>query len=175
MQKKQIIFIAAEHIRPHPEYPRKKLEDLSELVESIKKNGIMQSLTVTPVEGEPGEYMTIIGHRRYAAGIQAGVTEFPCQITKIPTFQEQISIMLEENMQHVDADAANKISRNEYNQIAKETGTFPNKYEILPLDLSDYKLNKTTERIVDYTFTEETTDKNGNYLLKGHCPYNLSY
>ncbi len=102
MAEKQIIYIAAEHIRPHPENPRKDLGDLTELSESIKKNGILQNLTVIPVEGEPGEYMTIIGHRRYAAGTQAGVAEFPCQIAENLTPREQMSIMLEENMQRND-------------------------------------------------------------------------
>ena len=95
----EIINIAAEHIRPHPENPRKDLGDLSELVESIKKNGILQNLTVIPVENEPGEYMTLIGHRRYAAGTEAGVTKFPCQIAENLTVREQVSIMLEEYMQ----------------------------------------------------------------------------
>ncbi len=102
MAEKQIIYIAAEHIKPHPDNPRKDLGDLTELSESIKKNGILQNLTVIPVEGEPGEYMTIIGHRRYAAGTQAGVTEFPCQIAENLTPREQMSIMLEENMQRND-------------------------------------------------------------------------
>lgn len=102
MAEKQIIYITAEHIRPHPENPRKDLGDLTELSESIKKNGILQNLTVIPVEEEPGEYMTIIGHRRYAAGIQAGIEEFPCQIAENLTAREQMSIMLEENMQRND-------------------------------------------------------------------------
>lgn len=102
MSEKQIIYIAAEHIKPHPENPRKDLGDLTELSESIKKNGILQNLTVIPVDGEPGEYMTIIGHRRYAAGILAGVAEFPCQIAENLTPREQMSIMLEENMQRND-------------------------------------------------------------------------
>lgn len=92
--RKTVTYIAAERIRPHPENPRKDLGDLSELVESIKKNGVLQNLTVIPVEGEPGEYMTIIGHRRYAAGIKAGVTDFPCQIAEDLTLREQMSIML---------------------------------------------------------------------------------
>lgn len=100
--RKTVTYIAAEHIRPHPENPRKDLGDLSELVESIKKNGVLQNLTVIPVEGETGEYMTIIGHRRYAAGIKAGVTDFPCQIAENLTLREQMSIMLEENMQRND-------------------------------------------------------------------------
>lgn len=102
MAEKIITYIAADHIRPHPENPRKDLGDLSELVESIKKNGILQNLTVIPVEGEPGEYMTIIGHRRYAAGTKAGVDIFPCQIAENLTTREQVSIMLEENMQRND-------------------------------------------------------------------------
>lgn len=102
MNKKNITYIAAEHIRPHPENPRKNLGDLSELTESIRKNGVLQNLTVVPVEGEPGEYMTLIGHRRYAAGVQAKVTEFPCQIKEGLSRREQVSIMLEENMQRND-------------------------------------------------------------------------
>lgn len=102
MEEKVITYIEAGHIRPHPENPRKNLGDLSELVESIKKNGVLQNLTVIPVEGEPGEYMTLIGHRRYAAGTQAGVERFPCQIAENLTPREQVSIMLEENMQRND-------------------------------------------------------------------------
>ncbi len=102
MEEKVITYIEAGHIRPHPENPRKDLGDLSELVESIRKNGVLQNLTVIPVEGEPGEYMTLIGHRRYAAGTRAGVEKFPCQIAENLTPREQVSIMLEENMQRND-------------------------------------------------------------------------
>lgn len=102
MEEKVITYIEAAHIRPHPENPRKNLGDLSELVESIRKNGVLQNLTVIPVEGEPGEYMTLIGHRRYAAGTQAGIEKFPCKIAENLTPREQVSIMLEENMQRND-------------------------------------------------------------------------
>ena len=62
-----IVNIGIEHIHPHPENPRKDLGDLTELVESIKKFGVMQNLTVIPQEENPGEYTVIIGHRRHAA------------------------------------------------------------------------------------------------------------
>lgn len=58
MEVKGIVTIGLEHIHPHPDNPRKDLGDLTELAESIKKNGIMQNLTVIPKEGEPGEYIT---------------------------------------------------------------------------------------------------------------------
>ena len=39
---------------PHPDNPRKNIGDVSELAESVKKNGIMQNLTVVP-----GHYLTM--------------------------------------------------------------------------------------------------------------------
>ena len=75
-----IVYIGIEHIHPHPENPRKDLGDLTELVESVKKLGVMQNLTVIPQEGSPGEYTALIGHRRHAAAKLAGIAELPCII-----------------------------------------------------------------------------------------------
>ena len=97
-----IVNIGVEHIHPHPENPRKDLGDLTELVESIKKNGVMQNLTVIPLEGKNGEYTAIIGHRRHAAAKLAGIKELPCRIIEGLSEKEQISAMLEENMQRND-------------------------------------------------------------------------
>lgn len=54
MEVKGIVTIGLEHIHPHPDNPRKDLGDLTELAESIKKNGIMQNLTVIPKERRTG-------------------------------------------------------------------------------------------------------------------------
>lgn len=97
-----ITNIKLEHIHPHPDNPRKDLGDLKELTESIKKNGIMQNLTVVPMEDREGEYMAIIGHRRSAAAKLAGLTEAPCRIIEGMSLKEQVSTMLEENMQRND-------------------------------------------------------------------------
>ena len=102
MEIKGIVSIGLEHIHPHPGNPRKDLGDLTELVESVKKNGIMQNLTVIPKDNEPGEYITIIGHRRCEAAKQAGFLEAPCRIVEGMTEKEQMSTMLEENMQRND-------------------------------------------------------------------------
>lgn len=40
--------LIAEQIYEHPNNPRKDLGDLTELTESIRKNGIMQHMTVVP-------------------------------------------------------------------------------------------------------------------------------
>jgi len=131
MEIKGIVSIGIEHIHPHPENPRKNLGDLSELAESLKKNGVMQNLTVIPghvptseewhelvakYKADPNEeirekmnkrwidegYTLVIGHRRHGAAQLAGITELPCRIVEGMTQKEQVSTMLEENMQRHD-------------------------------------------------------------------------
>ena len=48
----QIEMIRTEEIYSHPDNPRRDMGDISELTESIRKNGVMQNLTVIP-----GHYM----------------------------------------------------------------------------------------------------------------------
>lgn len=97
----EIEYIPVACLRPHPDNPRKDLGDVSELAESIRKQGIMQNLTVIPCEDEPGAYTVIIGHRRLAAAKAAGLTEVPCIVTGM-TQKEQLATMLLENMQRSD-------------------------------------------------------------------------
>lgn len=107
MEPKQIKMIALESIYPHPDNPRKDLGDLSELTDSIKKNGIMQNLTVMPghYEGDLWQksgYTLLIGHRRAAAAREAKLTTVPCTVVQLINRKEQVAIMLEENMQRTD-------------------------------------------------------------------------
>lgn len=96
---KQVREININHIKPHPDNPRKDVGDITELAKSIKVNGIMQNLTVVPAaEG----YKALIGHRRLAAAKKAGLESVPCVILEGLSLQEQIKIMLEENMQRQD-------------------------------------------------------------------------
>ena len=98
-------------IHHHPENPRKDLGDLSELTESIKKNGIMQNLTIIPgwTDNQGKKYKSgytlLIGHRRYEAAKEAGLKEVPCRVIQDLSDREQLSIMLEENMQRSDLTA----------------------------------------------------------------------
>lgn len=89
-------------IAPNPDNPRKELGDITELSKSIKKNGIMQNLTVVPVDDDMEEFMLLIGHRRFAAAKEAGFKKVPCVIVEGLTQREQIAIMLEENVQRSD-------------------------------------------------------------------------
>lgn len=96
----KIINISVNDIEPHPNNPRKDVGDISELTESIKRDGIRQNLTVIPYEGG---YRCLIGHRRLAAAKLAGLEQVPCVIEKNDmSLKDQIGIMLAENMQRVD-------------------------------------------------------------------------
>lgn len=87
---------------PNPDNPRKDVGDIEELEKSIRKNGIMQNLTVVPADENLEEFMVLIGHRRLAAAKAAGLRKVPCVIAEGLTREEQLAIMLEENMQRTD-------------------------------------------------------------------------
>ena len=95
----ELVYLPVLDINPHPDNPRKELGDLSELVSSIKANGILQNLTVVPRDG--GGYTAIIGHRRLAAAKEAGLEAVPCIIADMAV-KEQLSTMMTENMQRSD-------------------------------------------------------------------------
>lgn len=100
-RKPTLTMIAIEKLHPHPDNPRKVIGDVTELAESIKANGILQNLTVVPMNDDWTEFTVIIGHRRLAAAKQAGLTELPCAIVEMSE-KEQLSTMLTENMQRSD-------------------------------------------------------------------------
>ena len=77
--KSEIVYIEVDKLHPHDANPRKNTGDVTELADSIKKNGILQNLTVVPATGYwYGDYTVIIGHRRLAAAKQAGLKTVPC-------------------------------------------------------------------------------------------------
>ena len=100
-KKSKLQMIPTDKLHPHPQNPRKVIGDIDELAESIKANGILQNLTVVPMNDDWTEFTVIIGHRRLAAAKQAGLTELPCAVVEMSE-KEQLSTMLTENMQRSD-------------------------------------------------------------------------
>ena len=99
----QIVNIAIERLFPHSDNPRKGLGDLTELAGSIKANGVLQNLTVVPDDPTSSytNFTIIIGHRRYAAAKNAGLTELPCVVVEMSK-RDQLKTMLVENIQRAD-------------------------------------------------------------------------
>lgn len=103
MQRDINIFqIPVAHIEPHPQNPRKDLGDLTELCDSIRKNGIMQNLTVVPLDDSMTRFRCVIGHRRLAAAKEVGLFAVPATIAENMDEREQLATMIAENMQRAD-------------------------------------------------------------------------
>ena len=102
MRDISIFQIPVSKIEQHPQNPRKDLGDLTELCESIRKNGIMQNLTVVPLDDDMNRFRCVIGHRRLAAAKKVGLFAVPVTIAQDMDEREQIATMIAENMQRAD-------------------------------------------------------------------------
>ena len=90
--------IPISEIDEFPDHPFKVLmdEDMEQLVESIKRNGVMTPATVRLKED--GRYELISGHRRKKAWELAGLETLKCEVKDL-TRDEAIIIMVESNLQ----------------------------------------------------------------------------
>lgn len=90
--------IPISEIDEFPDHPFKVLmdEDMEQLVESIKRNGVMTPATVRLKED--GRYELISGHRRKKACELAGLETLKCEVKEL-TRDEAIIIMVESNLQ----------------------------------------------------------------------------
>ena len=90
--------IPISEIDEFPDHPFKVLmdEDMEQLVESIKRNGVMTPATVRLKED--GWYELISGHRRKKACELAGLETLKCEVKEL-TRDEAIIVMVESNLQ----------------------------------------------------------------------------
>ena len=90
--------IPISEIDEFPDHPFKVLmdEDMEQLVESIKRNGVMTPATVRLKED--GRYELISGHRRKKACELAELETLKCEVKEL-TRDEAIIVMVESNLQ----------------------------------------------------------------------------
>lgn len=99
-----IADIDIEKIVPNPYQPRTEfnLEAIEELSQSIKLLGLIQPITVRPVEN--GMYQIISGERRYRASKLAGIKTIPAYIRETDD-NGMLEMAIVENIQREDLDA----------------------------------------------------------------------
>lgn len=107
-----------DQIKPNKGQPRKnfKAEDLAELTDSIKQNGILQPLLVRK---KGALYEIVAGERRYQAARAAGLTEVPVVIRDISD-DDVFKLALIENLQRSDLTPLEEARG--YQQLIKEKG-----------------------------------------------------
>ena len=96
--------IEISRIEPNPYNPRTEFnqEALEELAASIKLLGLIQPITVRPVDN--GRYQIISGERRYKASQMAGLEKIPAYVRKTDD-QGMLEMAIVENIQREDLDS----------------------------------------------------------------------
>ena len=96
------LFVRVGAIRPLGDQPRQHFDDrrLRQLAVSIREQGILQPLVVTPGE-TPNTYTLIAGERRLRASVLAGLSEVPV-VLRAASAREAFELALIENIQRED-------------------------------------------------------------------------
>lgn len=138
--------IPISEIDEFPDHPFKVLmdEDMEQLVESIKRNGVMTPATVRLKED--GRYELISGHRRKKACELAGLETLKCEVKEL-TRDEAIIVMVESNLQRSvilpsEKAFAYKMRLEEMNRQAGR----PSKDNLTPM-VSDLDTTRTNEKL----------------------------
>lgn len=155
----KVIEVDIDRIYPNPNQPRRKFSenDLAELAQSIKTNGLIQPIIVRRLDIG---YELIAGERRLRAARLCGMTEIACII--VDTNERGSAMMsLAENMQRKDlnffeeAEAINvMVDLFGYTQedvalrLGKSQSTIANKLRLLKFTRPERK------KMIDYGFTE---------------------
>ena len=97
-------YIRVDLIEANPFQPRTEFEQaaMNELAQSIKSYGLIQPVTVRPLEN--GRYQLISGERRLRAAKLAGLTQIPAFVRTADDLQS-IQMALVENIQREDLNA----------------------------------------------------------------------
>lgn len=91
-----------DQLRPNRFQPRTQFDDaaIEELAASIKAQGVVQPLVVTP--GQDGTYTIVAGERRWRASRRAGLETVPVVVRQVADDREMLELALVENLQRSD-------------------------------------------------------------------------
>lgn len=95
-----LLNLSISRIRPNPNQPRRSFDEdeLEELADSIRQNGILQPIVVRPVEDS---YQIVAGERRYTAAKRVGLATVPAVVREVSD-REMLQLALIENLQRSD-------------------------------------------------------------------------
>lgn len=94
--------LPVEQLQPNRFQPRHEFDTthLEELAESIRAQGVVQPIVVSPLG--PDRYTIIAGERRWRASQLAGLREVPVVVREVSGDQELLELALVENVQRTD-------------------------------------------------------------------------
>ena len=138
--------IPISEIDEFPDHPFKVLmdEDMEQLVDSIKRNGVMTPATVRLKED--GRYELISGHRRKKACELAGLETLKCEVKEL-TRDEAVIVMVESNLQRSVILPSEKAFayKMRLEAMNRQAGR-PQKNNLTPV-VSDFEATRTNEKL----------------------------
>lgn len=94
-------LVAVDELHPDPNNVRDDLGDLTELARSIRDVGILQPIVARQ---HNGQLVIVMGHRRHAAAITAGLAQVPVITRTDMDPDDVLAAMIVENGQRLDLD-----------------------------------------------------------------------
>lgn len=164
----QIILVPQEEIYPNPNQPRQRFDfdELEELAQSIRQNGILQPVSVRI--NDEGKYELVSGERRLRASRLVGMSNIPCVLVEADNKKSAVFALVE-NLQRTDlgffeeALAIEKLltehgmTRDEIcRMLGKSAPTISNKLRLL----------RIPEEIRETIIRENLTERHARALLK---------
>ena len=164
----RVIQVEVDKIEPNPYQPRRKFDDIENLAQSIKQNGLLQPITVRRTEEG---YQLVAGERRLRAAKMLGMEVVPCIPVTI-TERNSAVMALIENIQRRDLsyfDEAEAIEtlidfygmtqEDAAIKLGKSQPSIANKLRLLKLD------KEVREKLSEYRLTE----RHARTLLRIQC------
>lgn len=120
----ELVRVAVASVRPNPFQPRREFapEQLQELTDSIRENGLLQPLVVRPVTGSPTdapEWELVAGERRLRAVSELGWSEVPVIVRALDD-RAMLILAIVENVQRAGLSPLEEASA--YRQLVEEFG-----------------------------------------------------
>lgn len=113
--------VPIERLRPNRFQPRHHFDDaaISDLVTSIRENGIIQPILVRPVDGDGNQFEIVAGERRWRAAQKAQLHEVPIVVRTL-TNSQALEVALVENIQREDLSSIEEAKG--YQQLIDDFG-----------------------------------------------------
>jgi len=163
--KDSTIEIELSKLKQNPYQPRLEIkeEEIEELAASIKEQGLIQPIAVTPATGKTGYYYIIAGHRRVEAHKLLQKEKIKAVVLKEIDDEKLMALSLIENMQRKNLDVIEEaialknalLHFKTIEKLSKALGynnsLIGKKISILKLNrmiIDDIKENKTTSDVV---------------------------
>ncbi|CZR99607.1 Nucleoid occlusion protein [Clostridioides difficile] len=156
MNKREVVYLNLEDIKPYANNPRNNEQAIGKVVNSIKEFGFNNPITVDK------DYVIVTGHTRYEASKILDLKQVPCLILKDLTEEEIKGYRLADNK-------TGEFSDWEFDKLTKELA------EIQNIDMSNFGFNVLTIDdlgVIDSDFLQDTEivkEKKENITICPNC------